>query len=612
MQSVRLSGQRLSPFRFASSRCARRMVGAFLAVLPVVASALSLGSPQLDSGLGQVLELAIPIRTDASEDLDPKCVRLVNPADDQLPTLTVARIRVERDGLLLLARIQSLVPINEPAIRLVLEVGCARRVQREYVLLIDPPALGRVSASSERQAIPAPIDKERVPAALAFGEPRIQAVQGQRLLFTVSVLGADAARLTPACLRLVDDGGQPPIFNDARLRLASAGSARPVIEISSASALKDRMLRIVIEAGCDSALRREFNVLVDAAPIPNGETPNGTPVANPPSARSDAGLRQGADLRAPRPNGSTLGAPAAIASPAAPAAKGLPGAAVSDRLVLAAPEEPKVAPDTRPSTVPDPSEELVRRLDQLSSEVKRLRGELDSANQRNSALADKLARDHGWTLGWWIVGAIALVFAAWSAFTWRRRGSETEEAVASEGPLTRIIGKQTVEVPAPQSEHAGTVLGSVLVGSHLSEMRPDLHVTEMADEDAIRELYADVIRGNAMSTPLTRVTNLDMPLDLLVGDTAISGSFEHDRGVGKHASWQTDSRGFSEHRADAGAQARQRDDAVAVDADVDALVEPWNQEPFPRSQAPTTVLKPLELDLDLSDLAQRNGKRPPA
>jgi len=77
--------------------------------------------------------------------------------------------------------------------------------------------------------------------------------------------GAGAARLTPACLRPFDDGAQPPVFINARLRLGGAGSARPVIEISNASALGDRMLRIVVEAGCDFAVRREFNVLIDAA-----------------------------------------------------------------------------------------------------------------------------------------------------------------------------------------------------------------------------------------------------------------------------------------------------------------------------------------------------------
>jgi Tfp pilus assembly protein FimV len=56
----------------------------------------------------------------------------------------------------LLARIQSLVPVNEPAIRVVVEVGWTRTVQREYVLPIDPPALGRASAAWERQPVQAP------------------------------------------------------------------------------------------------------------------------------------------------------------------------------------------------------------------------------------------------------------------------------------------------------------------------------------------------------------------------------------------------------------------------------------------------------------------------
>ena len=601
MQPFSLSSQDLSRFQLFSGRLVYRLIAALFALLPVGASAVSLGLPQLDSGLGQVLELAIPIRIDANEDFDSNCVRLVNPADDQLPALTVARIRVERDGVLLLARIQSLVPVNEPALRVVVEVGCTRRVQREYVLLIDPPALGGASAESDRQPVREPSEPERAPPALVFGEPLIRAIQGRRLLISVPLLGADAARLTPACLRLVNDGGQPPVFADARLRLGGAGSSRPVIEISSASALRDRMLRIVVEAGCDSAVLREFNVLVDAAPVPVDASLDDSKAANRAAARSTAGVRPGAALRAPSASASALPPPAAIAPPSPPPAKGPPSAAVADRLVLAMPEEAKAAPDARPSTVSDPSEELARRLDQLSSDVKRLRGELDSANQRNAVLSDKLAQDHGWGLGWWIAGVVSLAFAAFVVFTWRRRGGENEPLEASEGPLTRIIGKDMLGMPAPKSEHVGAVPASVLVGANLSEMRPHLHVTEMADEDAIRELYADVIRTNAMTVPLPRATPPDMPLDLLVGDTAISGSVEHDRDVGKDAGGQADSVSVGDDGTGTDGQAGRHD--------VDAEGGTRQKEPLAQSQFPTTLLKPLELDLDLSDFAQRNGKR---
>ena len=224
--------------------------------------------------------------------------------------------------------------------------------------------------------------------------------------------------------------------------------------IQSLVPVNEPAIRVVVEVGCTRRMQREYVLLIDP--------------------------------------------PAATAAPALTAAKGPPSVAVADRLVLAMPEELKAAPDTRPSTVPDPSEELVRRRDQLSSEVKRLRGGLDSANQRNSVLADKLAQDHGWGLGWWIA---------------------------------------------------------------------------------------------------------DVPLDLLVGDTAISGSVEHDRDVGKDAGGRADSVAVSDDGTGTDGQAGRHGD--------DAEAGARNQEPLARSQFPTTVLKPLELDLDLSDFAQRKGQRPP-
>jgi len=603
MLSSCLSHGLLALVDLASAARRRALVGTLALALPGVAAAVSLGSAQLDSGLGQPLDLTIPVRTEAGEDVDPKCIRLVNPVDDQLPALTIARISLERDGVLLMARIQSLMPINEPALRVVVEVGCARRMQREYVLLIDPPAIGRGAAVAERAPKPVPAVSETTTSALVFGEPRIQAVQGRRLQMTAPLLGPDAVRLSSACVRLVDDGGSPPVFEDARVRLAGASSARPTIEISSAAPLSERMLRIVVEAGCESAVRREFNVLVESAPVPTVNPTEATQAAARPAPRAVATGPQtaapAADLaRKPKP-------PAAIAPEASserPAAPRSPAtASVSDRLVLAVPEEPVLASAARPAVVPDASDELVKRLDQLSSEVKRLRGELDDANKRNSAMAHQLSQDRGWPLAGWIGGVMALAVAAWLAIIWRRRGGEPDTPARTEGPLTRIIGKPTVEAPAASPAPAGTALGSVLVGSHLSEMRPDLHVTEMADEEAIRELYADVIRGNTV--PGLRRTSVDIPLDVLADDTGISGSVAHDGRLDA-----------APYLAPGDADELIKLSAVDRDADGlqqdETLLEPSDDRELPRSQMPTTALKPLDLDLDLSDFAQGNGKRP--
>ncbi len=577
---------------------------ALVALLPAWAGALSLGTPQLDSRLGQALDLSIPIRTEANEDFDSRCIRLVNPVDDQLPTLSVGRIRVDRDGALLWARIQSLGPINDPALRIVVELGCTQRVQREYVLLIDPPVPGRGETTSQRVQSRVTPEADGLLPAITFGEPRIQAVQGRRLALSAPVLGADAASLTPACLRLVDDGGQPPVYADARLRLTGAGGPKPMLDISSSTAITDRMLRVVVEAGCGAAVRREFNILVEAAPVPS------SPSADDSQARASTAPRQTAAPRLPVSSATPRIAPAPAAASAstgtapadsAQAAKTPPSPAGSDRLVLASPDEPKQPIDARPVAIPDASVELVKRLDELSTEVKRLRGELDAANKRNAAMAGKLAQDRGWTLGWWVVGVIALAFAVWLAITWRRRGSAPDDEIPSEGPLTRIIGKPTVETPAASPAPAGTAMGSVLMGSHLSEMRPELHVTEMADEEAIRELYADVIRGN--TKPMAaRPTNVDIPLDFLAGDTAISGSVENDRDVRRDAV----TRGEVLAMGDDGARAR----LAGTASEDDAAVEPWDDGSLPPSQLPTTVLKPLELDLDLSNFTQRNDKRP--
>lgn len=599
LSSYCLSWRRLTILK----RFAPHASAALLSLWPALVGALGLGVPQLDSRLGQVLDLSIQIRTEANEDFDPQCIRLVNPVDDQIPTLTAGRIRVDLDGALLWVRIQSLTPISEPALRLVVELGCTQRVRREYVLLIDPPAPGRGDASAQRTLAPSRPDADRPVPALAFGEPRIQAVQGHRLALSAPLIGADASSLTPACLRLVNDDIQPAVYADASLRLVGAGGPQPAMEIFSRVAVTDRMLRIVVEAGCGPTIRREFNILVEAAPILSGPVPgNSQMVANPPS-RSGTRSRQPTGPQLSTPGAAQRSLATTRPAAAAPVAASVDGHQAGkrqtsrggpDRLVLADPDTPKVAIVSRPAAIPDASSELVKRLDELSSEVKRLQGELQAANERNTAMVGRLGQDRSWTFGGWIVGFITLAFGAWALLVWRRRSTEPEDEDPFEGPLTRIIGKPTVESSAAQPAVAGTAMGSVLIGAHLSEMRPELHVTEIADEEAIRALYADVVRGNTISTPL-RVANVDIPLDLPTGDKAINGSVEVNGNGSERMVARGDLRPTSDDSFGASPQR--------------TLGDAWDEHSLPESQMPTTVLKPLELDLDLSDFTQRNDKR---
>jgi hypothetical protein len=485
--------------------------------MPAPAQAMSFGMARLNSALGQPLDLRIPVQSADPSDLDGQCLRLLPSPDSDIPTLSIGRVSLERDGLLNSIRVQSLDPIYEPALRVVLEAGCQRRMQREYVLLVDPPAL-RATTPGAPAAPPAP-------AGLELGDADIRAVRGRPLLIRVPLRGPEAPRLAADCVRTVGDAGSPPALETARARLVDGGSAAPVLEISTREALTDRTVRVIAELGCERPIRREFDLLVEtpppqvepdvapataaaaaatAAPVARPAR-RATPPATP--ARPRPPVAPVAPAPAPAVPPPVAAAPAPAPAPTVPVPPVAPPAATKDRLVLSPPDETPAATPAVPAPSATPSDEFVRKLDELASEVKRLRVELDAANQRNAMLTEKLARGDSINVGWAAAAVVSLLFAGmlWLSGRRARPAPARHPEMDAEGPMTRIVGKRS---QAPRAAEpmgptpgmaaptiAGAVGGTLMTGP-LSDVRSqgdDIQVTEMGDEEAIRELYADFV-----------------------------------------------------------------------------------------------------------------------
>ena len=516
----------LQPSVLSAAACAapskpRRLVLAVAAalgvglLLPTAAQALSFGTARLDSALGQPLDLRIPLLGDDVAELAGDCVRLLPASDSDVPTLNVGRVTIERDGLLTSLRVRGLEPMNEPALRVIVEAGCQRRMQREYVLLIDPPAVPAQAAAAPPGVAPlAPASA----SDLELGPAEIRAMRGRPLLIRVPLHGPQAPRLSAACVRTVSDGGSPPPLASARTRLVDAGSASPVLEISTREALSERSVRVIAELGCEQPIRREFDLLVETPP-PSAEaalpsSAEAAPAAARPARRpqADSAVRPrqaaapaapAAATKAPAPVAAPPAAPASQAArPAAPATEAPPSK--KDRLVLAAPED--ATPPPSAAAAPLQTEEFVRKLDELATEVKRLRAELDAANQRNAQLTERLARGDSVNLGWAVAAGASLLLAALIWLSGRRskpQAAPRAESVDAEGPMTRIVGQrskaQRAEPPAAAPAAAPTIAGAVggtLMTGPLSDVQSQGHsiqVTEMGDEEAIRELYADFV-----------------------------------------------------------------------------------------------------------------------
>ncbi|MCU0950845.1 MAG: hypothetical protein MUC68_07215, partial [Burkholderiaceae bacterium] len=503
---------------------ARAVAVALTLALPWAAQAMSLGVPRLNSALGQPLDLVIPMQSEDPNEIANQCVRLLPAPDADMPTLTVARVRVDRDGLITSVRVQSLEPIQEPALRVVLEVGCQRRMQREYVLLLDPPVLRAPSTAVAAAPLPpAGFPAVAPPAGLELGEPDIRAVRGRPLQIRVPLRGPDAPRLAADCVRTINDGGMPPALDNARARLLNVGSASPVLEITSRDPLNDRSVRVVTELGCERPIRREFDVLVENAPVQYEGAPMATPAPAPRRPAAERPPRPRAPATAPAvpavpplATAPTPAAPAPAAAPPAPATAPAATAKPADRLVLSAPEDTPAATPANPTPAPTQTDELAQQIAALATEVKRLRAELDAANARNLALTEKLTEsarrtDH-WNLGWALAAGASLLLAAllWLSNRRRRNASrDRRDGFDAEGPMTRIVGHRTQQAMRDSGSAtlaaAPGAVGGTLMTAPLTDVRSTdsshIQVTEMGDEEAIRELYADFVSKQSTASP---------------------------------------------------------------------------------------------------------------
>jgi hypothetical protein len=448
----------------AAPRVCALVVPLVLTFVSTDSSAFGFGVPQVSSALGQPLLMRIPVRIDSEVDLTPQCMRLVpNITSDVVPTLTMARLTLEKTGEEQSIRIDSLNPINEPVMRVNVEAGCAQRVRREFVLFLDPPVTEPQMASAV-----APSHAAETPMPdLGVGIAKVTGRVGQTLAMRIPVTGANADALDANCVHLGEglsaDGA--PVLQNATINVTHEGG-ESAIELSTSDPVIEPALRVILEVGCDVPIRREYGVLLEmpapaapaqlaeespaAAPVPEPEQP-APPPPPPPKAhpRRVHKTEPPVTRTSPLAHADTAQAAPPVAAPvvspkeeAAPKPKAA-AAKAEDRLVLAAPPEEAPAPDSPLVRL----EEMDKRVQALTTEVNNLRSELVAARQRE---ADAEAREQRsgttWILG--VLAAIAVIVGG--ILMWQRRRSDM--AHWNQGSWTP---EPAPEAPAaPHAEHA--------------------------------------------------------------------------------------------------------------------------------------------------------------
>lgn len=346
----------------AHSQC-RRGWGKFFATIVLAlagakAGAVGLGPAELRSHLGQALRAVVPLTLGSGERLAPACVRAGRPMlrDDGVPTLGTLRIALEWQGAKGQLVLTTREPVQEPAVRIAVEVGCETAVTREFVLLLDPPRDGDAGAPALASA-PAEfssryIDEQWAPAPWA------------------PAAAAAPAAPSPKARSASRAAASRPVLPSARLAAAPAGkpAAATRARMPAKTASKDR-LRLSDDAGFTPRLALDTGMRVDAQIMERA------PAARDAAARRSLALEQArtaAILRGVDPNAAV------------------------------------VAKD----------EEVARRLADIGREMAALRQQVEAATL-NTRRVQRESVPRGW---WWSAVAFAVLAAAAAlALAWRLR-----------------------------------------------------------------------------------------------------------------------------------------------------------------------------------------------
>jgi hypothetical protein len=489
-------------FRFAA------FVGAVALSSPALA--LGLGDPNVASALGQPLQLTVPLVIDPGTELAQECVRIVpgQPMGDSIPSLNAGRITIEPERGQL--RIESLQPITEPALRVIVEAGCNERIRREFALLLDPPAITAPQSGS------AP---GRVEPAIGLGMAQISAVLGQRLSIRVPAVGAEAGSLTADCVRLSDpiSSEGAPVVRQATIRVLPQQTGA-VIEVTTTDPVTEPAVRLALDVGCRDPLRREYAILLGLPTLAASNAGAGQAATEPalppqrearPAAKAAIKTPKVPSAVAPAPTRAEPARP--IESAARPAQT--PAAARPDRLVLGSSEQDSIRPGISGDAA-DANAQMLKRIEAMSRQIEALEAQLAAAQHRQQEM-EREASDtrERWT---WLMGALgALLLASALTVVWRQRPSARQsswEAVAQQPTQvveTRPKSAAAKERAAGAAKEIGgratmpparTTIGATTEPSLHDDKNTHITVTELHDTvQVIKELYATVLERNTSS-----------------------------------------------------------------------------------------------------------------
>lgn len=304
------------------------------ALAPGFADAVGLGDMVLLSRIGEPLRAEVPILSGAGDTPETLCFALGSVRNAEFPVVAAAKTRVVQRGRDFRLQIVGSKPIYDPIFVVGLRAGCGADLQRDYVLMPEPPLM----VADSPESVP--------PAAAVVASP-------------------------PSATRPSSSGGTDWQAREGET-LAIIADAR------SAAKPADRQRLL-------AAMKRANPQFLADEPLPEG-TPVRIPKLKPrqpPQPKPEASPAK--SPAADKPAGAIVAAPPASTPPAAPTAATAPPP--SDRLVLgAAPEDSRSARPKSPQSAT--ISEMEDRMAQMESTLRLLRMEIEKMDAA-LLLADK-------------------------------------------------------------------------------------------------------------------------------------------------------------------------------------------------------------------------------
>lgn len=470
----------------------------WLSGLVVVAAsptyALSLGGERVASFLGQPLRVEIPIDVSAGENWDLSCFALVpNIRRDGAPTLRQGRLELSGDSRRLVVR--TFGPIDEPAIRFAIDVGCSVPLRREFTVLLDPAPVLPATAT-----ISAPIvETPNTPVAPQSASERTAAAGSP----------AQSASATEKPSRASTARASKPRETAANANRAASRASNRVDATSSAR----RDPRLVVK-GADSAVddaslaalavpRLRISSELSAWAVADPNNPNSKPSGGAPLDELSAAIAKERRARLA----------------AAPIDEDLPARLEAD-LVVAKKRLAELQAQIAASTPTAPGDSATK-----ASESKNSESDAKPASNKPTSVVE--ASDFDWR-DWVWVPALAVV-AGMFAFLWRQHRSRRDAVSSQWSPVqsvTVVQGEATATVlkeveaaqrrtppedaaadpstVSPPSVGAATVSNTVAEARdrlesplfNLSQSAASLDVSELSHITDEAQVYAELGRTN--------------------------------------------------------------------------------------------------------------------